>query len=117
MSDIYTRQEELLLGPPIALAPDEAACDVFGCDRPAANILPGAAVCREHSTKFGVGVGDGEYSIPLGELVGDERWREARYRQYEEMIQSLPPMQRSVRRDELLAGLAARHVDGLLQEE
>src|SRR4051794_9285511 len=53
-----TLAEELFVASPIALALDEAVCDRWGCDRTAALLVPGAALCRSCAATYGIGTSD-----------------------------------------------------------
>lgn len=110
-----TEAEELFLGNPLALEPDETPCDRYGCDRSAFVLVPGAALCFACAVEFGVG--RDIYDIPLDELVGDERWREARRADYIERIRVLraTPRRREQRDDDALDRLAAAAVSRLIQ--
>jgi hypothetical protein len=113
---MYSHVDAELLGSPIPLALDELCCDVYGCDAAAVNILPGCALCHDHSLEYGIG-SDDTYSVPLDALVGGPDWRAARLADYRDRAASLPPIPRDVRRDRLLEQLASQRVDDLLREE
>jgi hypothetical protein len=112
VSGVYNEGEELMLAQPTDLQPGEAVCDRWGCDQMAATLVPGAALCHDCAAEFGVD-GGGIYRIPPSELVGDERWREARTAHYLELVR-LYPIERNPERDRRLERIAARHIDDLL---
>jgi hypothetical protein len=100
-------EEELFVAAPLPLEPDFAACDVYGCPESASLLIPGAALCHACAATFGVGSAD-VYDVPLNDLTGDERWREARRAEYVERIRALPPRRRDADVEKAITGLAER---------
>ena len=113
MNDSYTLSEEIAIGSPITLEPDALPCDILGCASGATVLIPGAALCRtcwqQHLDD------DDRYYIPPGDLVGDERWREARRNEYATRIALMSPRRRDPERDAILAEQISGHVDDLLR--
>jgi hypothetical protein len=115
MSDLYTLAEEVAIGSPIPLEPDALPCDLVGCSAMAALLIPGAAICREcweeHLDD------DDRYYFPAEDLVGDERWRDARRNEYRERVALMSPRRRDAQRDSILAEQVAERVEHLLRFE
>lgn len=113
VSDVYTLQEELAIAAPITLEPDALPCDVVGCDRMGAILIPGASICfscwREHLDE------NDRYYFPREDLVGDERWREARRNEYAQRIALMSPRRRDPERDAILDEVVSRRVEVLLE--
>lgn len=110
---IYSTAEEVVIGSPIPLEPDALPCDVLGCDRMGSLLIPGASVCdscwAEHLD------GDGRYYFPPQDLVGDERWREARRNEYALRVALMSPRRRDPERDAILEQQVRRRVELLLE--
>jgi hypothetical protein len=114
MSDgVYSLAELVVLGSPIPLEPDALPCDVLRCDGPARILLPGCALCApcwEERLD-----GDGRYHLSFDDMVGDERWREARSNEYRDRLALMSPRRRDAEQDALLDDLVARRVELLLR--
>jgi hypothetical protein len=116
MSDgVYTVAEEVLIGAPIPLEPDAFGCDVVGCDQMASLLIPGASVCSECWTEH-LDEND-RYWFPAEDLVGDERWREARCTEYAARLALMSPRRRDPERDALLDERVKRRVELLLEHD
>ena len=116
MSDgIYTVAEEVAIGSPIPLEPDALPCDLVGCSAMAVLLVPGAAICRECWERCLDG--DGRYDVRAEDLVGDERWREARRNEYAERVALMSPRRRDPDRDAILDEQVTRRVEDLLRFE
>jgi hypothetical protein len=109
---VYSFAECVFLGHPVRVEPDALVCDLLACDRTAAWLVPGCALCHEHGELFGIG--QPTYCIEESELTGDERWRQARRDEWVERIRRLQPLRRDDRHDRLLEELAARRVPALI---
>lgn len=112
---VYTLSEELAIGAAIPLPLDFLPCDIVGCDRMATLLIPGAAVCREcweeHLDD------DDRYWFGAEDLVGDERWRDARRAEYAERVALMGPRRRDSERDAILDERVKRRIDLLLEVE